>query len=95
MATSDKPNANMALWDSVKTTDRDHTKTQDLEGRQVTSINGMYVVQRATETFGPIGKGWGYEILADRFDQGAPIRDKKSGEVISHDQMHLIQLKLW
>lgn len=95
MATQDKVAPKMALWESVKTTDKDFTKTQDLEGRQVTSINGMYVVQRATETFGPIGKGWGYEILVDRFDQGAPIRDKKSGEVIAHEQMHTILLKLW
>ncbi|WFS20598.1 hypothetical protein P9K38_09780 [Pseudomonas sp. 905_Psudmo1] len=85
----------MALWESVKTTDKAFTKTQKLEGRDVTSINGMYVVQRATETFGPIGKGWGYEILVDRFDQGAPIRDKKTGEVIAHEQMHTILLKLW
>jgi hypothetical protein len=95
MATQDKVAPKMALWESVKTTDKDFTKTQKLEGRDVTSINGMYVVQRATETFGPIGKGWGYEILADRFDQGAPIRDKKTGEVIAHEQMHTILLKLW
>ncbi|MDH1865701.1 hypothetical protein N5D83_02570 [Pseudomonas chengduensis] len=95
MATQEKVAPKMALWESVKTTDKAFTKTQDLEGRQVTSINGMYVVQRATETFGPIGKGWGYEILVDRFDQGAPIRDKKTGEVIAHEQMHTILLKLW
>lgn len=95
MATQDKVAPKMALWESVKTTDKAFTKTQKLEGRDVTSINGMYVVQRATETFGPIGKGWGYEILADRFDQGAPIRDKKTGEVIAHEQMHTILLKLW
>lgn len=95
MATQDKVAPKMALWESVKTTDKAFTKTQKLEGRDVTSINGMYVVQRATETFGPIGKGWGYEILVDRFDQGAPIRDKKTGEVIAHEQMHTILLKLW
>lgn len=87
-------NQNMALWDSVKVTDKSFTKTQSLEGRQVTSINGMYVVQRATETFGPIGKGWGYEIMVDRLDQGAPITNK-NGEVIAHEQVHTILLKLW
>lgn len=89
-----KPDAKMIIWEQVKTTNPDFTKTQALEGRQVTSINGMYVVQRATETFGPIGKGWGYEILIDRFDKGAPILDK-DGAVIAHEQVHTIQIKLW
>ena len=97
MASVEKANPNMALWDSVKTTDKDHTKTQKLDGRDVTTINGMYVVQRATEVFGPIGKGWGYEILVDRFDQGAPITAGKADDprVIAHEMVHTIQLKLW
>ena len=57
---ADKPNSKMAIWDQVKTTDKDFTKTDDFDGRTVTSINGLYMVQRATELFGPIGKGWGY-----------------------------------
>lgn len=90
----EKSSANMQLWDSVKTTDKKYTKTQQLDGRNVTSINGMYIVQRATEVFGPIGKGWGFDIVADRFDQGAPLTDK-NGAVIGHEQMHTILLKLW
>lgn len=93
----DKPNPNMALWDQVCTTDMAHTKTQTFDGRDITTINGMYVAMRATEVFGPIGKGWGYEILVDRFDQGAPITAGKSDDVrvIGHEQVHTIQLKLW
>lgn len=89
-----KPNPNMALWDQVSTTDMAHTKTQNFDGRDITTINGMYVVMRATEIFGPIGKGWGYDILVDRFDQGAPITSGK-GEVIGYELVHTIQLKLW
>lgn len=97
MATQEKANPNMALWDQVKTTDITHTKTQNFDGRDITTINGLYVVMRATEVFGPIGKGWGYEILVDRFDQGAPITAGKSDDVrvIGHEQVHTIQLKLW
>ena len=93
----DKVNPHMALWNQVCTTDMAHTKTMNFDGRDVTSINGMYIVMRATEVFGPIGKGWGYEILVDRFDQGAPITAGKSDDVrvIGHEQVHTIQLKLW
>ncbi|SDG86691.1 hypothetical protein SAMN05216588_101239 [Pseudomonas flavescens] len=90
----EKSNPHMQLWDSVKTTDKKYTKTQQLDGRPVTSINGMYIVQRATEAFGPIGKGWGYDILVDRFDQGAPITGK-DGILLGYEQVHTIQIKLW
>lgn len=90
----EKSSPHMQLWDAVKTTDTKYTKTQQLDGRQVTSINGLYLVQRATEMFGPIGKGWGYEILVDRFDEGAPITGK-DGEVVGREQVHTIQIKLW
>lgn len=97
MATQGKPNQNMALWDQVKTTDMNHTKVSSFEGRNITSINGMYVVMRATEVLGPIGKGWGFDILEDRIDQGAPITTGKSDDirVIGHEQVHTILLKLW
>lgn len=89
-----KQNANLALWESVQTTDTKFTKEATLDGRTVTSINGTYMAKRATEEFGPIGKGWGFDILADRLDQGAPILGK-DGVVIAHELMHTIQLKLW
>ncbi|WP_337058191.1 hypothetical protein [Pseudomonas sp. USHLN015] len=89
-----KQNANLALWESVQTTDKKFTKEAQLDGRTVTSINGTYMAKRATEEFGPIGKGWGFDILVDRLDQGAPILGK-DGAVIAHELMHTIQLKLW
>lgn len=93
MAT-EKQNPKMAIWDQVKSTPPSATKTQHFDGRDVTTINGQYVYQRATELFGPIGKGWGFDIVVDRFDQGAPIQGK-DGEVIGHEQMHTVLLKLW
>ncbi|MWV17531.1 hypothetical protein F3I16_15930 [Pseudomonas sp. L-22-4S-12] len=90
-----KAEQNLALWDQVKTTDKDFTRTAHFDGRDVTSINGMYMIQRATEMFGPLGKGWGFDVLVDRFDQGAPILDKSGQVVIGHEQMHTMQIKLW
>lgn len=51
---------NMVIWDKVQTTDVDHTKEVSF-GRRFTAIDAHYQVMRATELFGPIGQGWGYE----------------------------------
>lgn len=88
-------NPKMAIWEQVKETDKDFTKTAQLDGRPVTSINTLYMVQRATEQFGPLGKGWGYEVLVDRFDRGAPIMAKDGATVLDYEQMHTMQIKLW
>lgn len=97
MAQQDKTNPNMALWDQVKTTDKAFTKTVEMDGRSVTTINGTYIARRATEVFGPIGKGWGFDILQDRMDQGAPIfgGTGENHRVIAHELMHTILLKFW
>ncbi|MEI0746852.1 hypothetical protein VUS79_33065, partial [Pseudomonas aeruginosa] len=74
-------NSNMAIWDQVKETDTRYTRQAKLNGQDMTSINGLYIVRRATELFGPVGKGWGWKVLVERFDEGAPHLDK-NGAVI-------------
>ena len=84
-----EPNKNMDLWDSVKETSPKWTKPGQ---NQLTSINGMYCIMRATEKFGPCGIGWGYEILEDRLDQGAEmIHDALKYNVTTHT----IKIRLW
>lgn len=95
MSSKTPNNPKMAIWEQVKVTDKTFTKTVNFDGRDITSINGMYMVQRATELFGPIGKGWGYEVLVDRFDQGAPILSNDGMAVLAHEVMHTLQIKLW
>jgi rubrerythrin len=85
--------SNLELWKSVEETAPGFTKTGDLDGRKVTSINGTYMVKRATEAFGPIGKDWGYEIEDEQFQPGAQI--KHGGEVIGHAVMHTLKVRLW
>lgn len=51
---------NMKLWDSVQKTDPSHTKKVNQRGG-FTSISAHYQVMRATEVFGPVGTGWGYD----------------------------------
>lgn len=54
---------NLTLWDAVQQTDPKYTK--GITGKQFngTSINPMYLTRKATEQFGPMGKGWGVESL--------------------------------
>lgn len=59
-----KPNPNMEVWDAVKKTDPKHTKAVKI-GRGFTAIDAQYIVQRATEQFGPVGKGWGWHANVD------------------------------
>ena len=49
---------NMEIWQSVETTDPNYTKKVNQRGG-FTAIGAQYQLMRATETFGPMGKGWG------------------------------------
>lgn len=84
---------NLSIWEQVQETDRSMTRTGWLDGRDVTSINATYMVKQATEQFGPIGIGWGYEIVEERYDTAAPIY--KEGEILGHEIDHTLRLKLW
>ena len=53
---------NMSIWNSVNRTDPAHTKTVGF-GRGFTAIDAHYQIMRATETFGAVGTGWGYEVV--------------------------------
>jgi hypothetical protein len=57
-ARSDK---NLALWRLNETTDPAHTKPVKI-GKDMTAIDTYYQIKRATETFGPIGIGWGWNL---------------------------------
>ncbi|MFS7187986.1 hypothetical protein AB6848_21205 [Serratia proteamaculans] len=66
---------NLGIWKRVMRTDPRYTKPVDAEGFTGTSINGEYMFMRATEIFGPIGSGWGYEIFEDSMLPGAPMAE--------------------
>lgn len=50
----------MAIWNAVSQTDPNHTKQVEF-GRKFTAIDAHYQIKLATEQFGPIGIGWGYD----------------------------------
>ena len=60
---------NMTIWEAVNKTDPRHTKKVAQRGG-FTSIDAMYQVMRATEQFGPVGMGWGYNCTHSTLDTG-------------------------
>lgn len=84
---------NMKLWHSVCVTDPKAVKP--ITGKQYkgNSPKPYWVIQRATEVFGPCGLGWGVQILSERFEHFGDealhiahvmvwyIQDGKRGEI--------------
>jgi hypothetical protein len=85
---------NMDIWDFGAETAPSAVKTAHIDGRIQSSINGTYMAKKATEKFGPIGSGWGYDIVEERYDNAGPIFDDE-GELLCQAQNHTIKLCLW
>lgn len=98
---SEATNNNLQLWDKVKKTDPNSTKQyQGAGGFRGTAINSTYQIRKATSIFGPIGIGWGYEIVEDRIDDGHAIAGKDAdGRPFVHDnivtKIHTLRVKMW
>lgn len=62
---------NTSLWDSVFKTDPAYTKQFSRAGGfKGTAISPMYLMLRATEAFGPIGIGWGFNEIESKIAEG-------------------------
>ncbi|WP_286913234.1 MULTISPECIES: hypothetical protein [unclassified Pseudomonas] len=89
--------ANMSIWEKVQTTDTRFTKDAKVGGQQITSLNGTAMVMKATELFGPVGIGWGWKIIEERFDDGHEIYagegDKRA--CIGREIGHTVKICLW
>ena len=76
--------SNFSIWDQVKHTNPKYTKPfSKFGGKTLTTIDPMYQIQVMTGIFGPVGKGWTYnvnytytdknvfaEVLVKYFDKG-------------------------
>jgi len=82
----------LELWDAVEQTDPAYTKSFTKGGGfSGTSINATYLVKKATEQFGPMGTGWGVDIVNEDIIEGHII-DSESGQ---RSLIHRLQIKLW
>ena len=86
---------NLSLWRQVEKTPTTAIKPADVDGQKIMTLDQVYVIHLATELFGPMGIGWGYRIDDERYDQGAPILDAKTGALIAQEQTHTVRLVLW
>lgn len=75
---------NLALWNTVERTPQEHTKAITGKSYSGTSPKPHYLVRKATETFGPCGIGWGFDIVNERIEEGSP------GE-----KMHIALVRVW
>lgn len=69
---------NLRIWSQVEKTNPAHTKQVNQRGG-FTAVSANYQIMRATEVFGPIGEGWGY-------DAGAPI---------FQDSLMIVPVTMW
>jgi len=91
---------NMRLWNSVRTIDSKYTKAAKVGGQSITSFSLQSVVMMATEQFGKFGKGWGYEVEMERFDEGAiiqPLVSHENGDIQPEvkEITHTLLIRLW
>lgn len=101
---------NLNIWKRVQRTDPRFTKPLEGMGFVGTSINSTYMFMRATEIFGPIGEGWGYEVLEEKFIDGKPlvepVLDERNKQVATRflrdgdgalfcEQNHSIKIRFW
>lgn len=97
-------NSNLELWHRMMPTDaklsiggaeKDITKPFTRSGGfKGTAINSTYVVMRLTAAFGPVGLGWGYEVVTDDVVTGAPVYDEKK-EVLGHEMVQRTRIRFW
>lgn len=84
----------MELWNAVAVTNPNFVKGFTRNGGfSGTAINATYQAQKATETFGPCGIGWGIDILEERYQDGAPLI--LDGAVVGKEVIHVLRVKLW
>lgn len=75
---------NMELWRSVCVTDPAAVKPITGKPYQGNSPKPYWLIQRATETFGPCGQGWGVEVKSESFYR-----------MTETDVMHSAVVRVW
>ncbi|MFV3319370.1 hypothetical protein [Pseudomonas sp. NY15374] len=88
---------NMRIWEQVQTTDTRYTKNAEVGGQKITSLNGTAMVMKATEMFGPVGIGWGWKVLEERFDDGHEVFAGEGDKRIclGREIGHTVKIQLW
>lgn len=93
---------NLDLWERVRTPDAAHLKPFDNGKFKGTAIRPAFLARSATEQFGPVGIGWGFDVVDERYVEAGPVLlhvvrvrlwyllDGKRGEVVQYGQTVLV-----
>lgn len=80
---------NLALWHSVEKTDPNHVKAITGKAYKGDSPKPHYLVWKATDTFGPCGIGWGFEIVEEKLLDGALLAPG------FYERIHMARVRVW
>lgn len=80
--------SNLAIWRSLEETDPRHVKEITGKTYKGNSPRPQYVIYRLTERFGPVGLGFGWEVLSDAYVDGAPHAD-------GTEKTHECRIRFW
>ena len=80
---------NLTLWHSVEKTDTRHVKEISGKAYRGNSPKPYWLIQRATETFGPCGIGWGFTIIEEKLLDGALLSPG------FHERIHMARVQVW
>jgi len=88
---------NMQIWEKVSTTDTRYTKAAEVGGQKITSLNGTAMIMKATEVFGPVGIGFGWTVMEERFDEGSEMTSGEGDKrlVLGRELNHTIKIRFW
>lgn len=81
--------SNLDLWHSVERTDPAHTKPITGKAYSGNSPKPHFIIFKATETFGPCGIGWGFEIIEEKLLEGAML------EPGFYEKIHMARIRVW
>ncbi len=85
---------NLSLWNAVCETDPKYAKAFNRGGGfKGTSTNATYLARKATERWGPIGIGWGVQVLDEELMQGKPLATDNG--LATHETIHKVRVRLW
>lgn len=95
---------NMDIWEANSSIPSQYTKRAKLNGQEITSYSLQAVLLMATKQFGPIGKGWGYDVVEEKNEEGAVITQGQvlvgeNGQQIEQREvrevLHTLVIKCW
>lgn len=80
--------ANLSIWNALFRTDPAHVKPITGKTYQGNSPKPQYVIWRLTEQFGPVGCGFGWVVLSERYIDGKPHQD-------GTEKLHECRIRFW